>query len=190
MPVPFLELARQHEELATEIAATLAAVGRRGSYILGPEVSAFEAEWAGYCGVSGAVGVGNGTDALTLALLASGVIHPHQGDEVITTPLTPIHWWHTQRRCGSRIAYMTVTAPSIREPSRRQSPCTARHRSRSFVGAMAHEPSDIRGHHSFFSKMRHAHGATATGHRGNGGHGTTRRKLGQCWGFQFHPTKI
>jgi len=59
-----------------------------GVFILGREVEAFEEEWARYCGVRGAAGVNSGTDALTLALIASGSVRRGRRDEVITSPLT------------------------------------------------------------------------------------------------------
>ena len=59
-----------------------------GAYILGREVEAFEREWARFCGVSGCAGVGNGTDALALALVASEAVRPGRRDEVITAPLS------------------------------------------------------------------------------------------------------
>lgn len=59
-----------------------------GVFILGREVEAFEEEWAGFCGVHGAAGVNSGTDALTLALIASRAVNKHRGDEVITSPLS------------------------------------------------------------------------------------------------------
>src|ERR687895_1116717 len=60
-------------------------VARSGRYILGPEVSAFEREFAGYLGVRHCVGVANGTDALTIALRALGV---GPGDEVVMPSFT------------------------------------------------------------------------------------------------------
>jgi dTDP-4-amino-4,6-dideoxygalactose transaminase len=68
-----------------EIAARLSAVARSGRYILGPEVAAFEGELADYLGVAHAIGVGNGTDALAIALRALGV---QPGDEVIAPSFT------------------------------------------------------------------------------------------------------
>lgn len=59
-----------------------------GVFILGPEVEAFEEEWARFCGLRGAAGVNSGTDALTLALIASGAVRKERGDEVITSPLS------------------------------------------------------------------------------------------------------
>lgn len=56
-----------------------------GWYVLGNEVAAFEKQWAGACGVSHAVGVGNGMDAIEIALRAHDI---GPGDEVITTPMT------------------------------------------------------------------------------------------------------
>jgi dTDP-4-amino-4,6-dideoxygalactose transaminase len=67
---------------------TLAAVARvldSGSYILGPEVEAFERKWARLCGVAHAIGVGNGMDAIEIALRSLDI---GPGDEVVTTPTT------------------------------------------------------------------------------------------------------
>jgi len=68
--------------------AMLGAVRRvleSGWYVLGNEVVEFEKQWAATCGVSSAVGVGNGMDAIEIALRALGI---GPGDEVITTPMT------------------------------------------------------------------------------------------------------
>ena len=64
------EIRRQNHALAVEIQTAVARVLERGWYILGPEVEAFEREFADYCGVHLCVGVANGTDALELALRA------------------------------------------------------------------------------------------------------------------------
>ena len=89
MPIPFLDLTRQQREIEAELHAVFARVLRRGEFILGAEVAAFEAEWAHYCAAPAAAGVASGTDALALALVASGAVRRGAGDEVITTPLTP-----------------------------------------------------------------------------------------------------
>lgn len=88
MHIPFLNLTRQLQEIENEITEAITRTLRNGKYILGEEVSAFENEWARYCGVRGCVGVANGTDAISLALIASGAVEKNRGDEVITTPLT------------------------------------------------------------------------------------------------------
>lgn len=88
--IPFLDLRAAYLELKPEIDAAIARVLDSGWYILGPEVEAFEAEWAEYCGASHAVGVGNGLDALTLALRALEI---GPGDEVIVPSNTYIATW-------------------------------------------------------------------------------------------------
>lgn len=86
--IPFLDLKRQHDEISGELNASIKIVLDKGVFILGEEVSSFESEWAEYCGVSASAGVASGTDALSLALEASGAIVRGRGDEVITSPLT------------------------------------------------------------------------------------------------------
>ncbi len=86
MKIPFLDLTRHCGALNNEISEAFARVMKRGNFILGEEVESFESEWANYCEANGAVSVANGTDAITLAIKASGAIKP--GDEIITTPLS------------------------------------------------------------------------------------------------------
>src|SRR5215213_8080014 len=88
MPVSFLDLRRVHEEVGDEVRAAVGRVLEGGAYVLGPEVEAFEREWARFCGAAASAGVANGTDALALALVASGAVRPGRRDEVITAPLT------------------------------------------------------------------------------------------------------
>ena len=83
--VPFLDLSAQFKELEAEWLAAIRATGARGSFILGPNVTEFEKEFAAYVGVKHAIGVANGTDSLFLSLRALGI---GPGDEVITTPWT------------------------------------------------------------------------------------------------------
>ncbi|MGI8436169.1 MAG: DegT/DnrJ/EryC1/StrS family aminotransferase [Chthoniobacterales bacterium] len=70
-----------------QIDAAIARVLESGWYILGREVSSFESQWAAYLGADHSIGVGNGTDALELALRALGIGH---GDTVITTSNTAV----------------------------------------------------------------------------------------------------
>ena len=83
--IPLGDLQREYVELRSEIDAAVGRVLRRGWFILGEELQAFETAWAAYCGTTHAVGVGNGTDALHLALRAAGI---GPGDEVIVPALT------------------------------------------------------------------------------------------------------
>jgi dTDP-4-amino-4,6-dideoxygalactose transaminase len=86
--IPFHDLKRQNAEIEREIQACITSVLQKGNFILGEEVDQFENEWAEFCGVSAAAGVNNGTDALELALTASGAVRRGKQDEVITSPLT------------------------------------------------------------------------------------------------------
>jgi dTDP-4-amino-4,6-dideoxygalactose transaminase len=85
--VPFVDLRRHNLPIAAELRAAFDAVLQDGGFVLGEEVDAFEAEFADYCGVRHCVGVGSGTAALTLALLAAGV---QDGDDVIVPAHTYI----------------------------------------------------------------------------------------------------
>lgn len=77
----------QYEAHKTEIEDAVRRVLKSGRYILGEEVLAFEREFASYIGVRHAVGVGSGTEALHLALVACGI---SEGDEVITVAHTAV----------------------------------------------------------------------------------------------------
>jgi len=90
MNVPFLELRPAYLELKQEIDAAVARVLDSGWYILGPEVDAFEADWASFCEASFAIGLANGLDALILALRALDV---GPGHEVIVPSNTYIATW-------------------------------------------------------------------------------------------------
>lgn len=98
MTVPFLDLRAAYLELKPAIDAAVARVLDSGHYILGPEVEAFETEWATYCEARYAVGVANGLDALHLALRAMGV---GPGDEVIVPSNTYIATWLAVSQCGA-----------------------------------------------------------------------------------------
>jgi len=86
--IPFGDLSREYRELRDEIDATLRAVCERGWFVLGDKVQEFEQAFAAYLGPGlYAAGVGSGTEALHLALVAAGVSH---GDYVITAPNTAV----------------------------------------------------------------------------------------------------
>lgn len=84
MDIPFLNLQAINARHADELKAAAARVIDSGWYILGQELTAFEQEFARYCGVRHAIGVGNGLDALSLILRAYKELGAlHDGDEVI-----------------------------------------------------------------------------------------------------------
>jgi UDP-N-acetyl-3-dehydro-alpha-D-glucosamine 3-aminotranferase len=85
VPVPLFDTSTPLIPLREELQERVAAVIDDGRYILGPDVEAFEREFAEYLGVEHVVGVANGTDALTIALRAAGV---GPGDEVVVPSFT------------------------------------------------------------------------------------------------------
>jgi dTDP-4-amino-4,6-dideoxygalactose transaminase len=85
MTVPLFDTAAALRPLRAELRAAVERVLDSGRYILGPELSAFECEFAAYVGAQHAIGVANGTDAITIALRALGV---GPGDEVVVPAFT------------------------------------------------------------------------------------------------------
>ena len=83
--IPAMNVTRQYESIQEELDKAALEVLHGGQYILGKTVENFENSFASYCGVRFAVGVGNGSDALVMALKACGV---KLGDEVITTAMS------------------------------------------------------------------------------------------------------
>ncbi|GAC1329223.1 MAG: DegT/DnrJ/EryC1/StrS family aminotransferase [Candidatus Dormibacteria bacterium] len=96
--IPFLDLAAPHAELAGEMEAALLRVVRRGWYVLGDEVEAFEREFALSVGAAHCVGVASGLDALELALVATGV---GPRDEVLVPSNTYIATWLAVSNIGA-----------------------------------------------------------------------------------------
>jgi dTDP-4-amino-4,6-dideoxygalactose transaminase len=97
--VPFLDLGATYRELQGELDEAYRRVMESGWFILGAEVDAFEREFAGYVEATHAVGVGNGLDALTLALRALDI---GPGDEVIVPSNTYIATWLAVSAVGAR----------------------------------------------------------------------------------------
>ncbi len=83
--IPFVDLKAQNASIKAELNAAIQSVLDSCQFTLGPEVEAFEAEFAHYCHAGQAIAVNSGTSALHLALLAAGIA---PGDEVITVPFT------------------------------------------------------------------------------------------------------
>ena len=83
MQVPFLDLKAHHDPLKDEINAAMQEVIAVNAFAGGPFVEKFEKDFAAFCDCQHAIGVGNGTDALWIVMLALGI---GQGDEVITVP--------------------------------------------------------------------------------------------------------
>jgi dTDP-4-amino-4,6-dideoxygalactose transaminase len=101
------DLSRQHAPLRAALDAAIARVNDRGYYILGPEVEAFEREFAAYCGAASCVAVGNGTDALELALRALDV---GEADEVATVANAGGYATTAIRATGATPVYVDIDA--------------------------------------------------------------------------------
>ena len=105
MKVPFLNLKVGHAPLIDKFDRAIHEVIESSAFAGGPFVEKFEGEFAAYCGSEYAVGMGNGTDALWLALLALGI---GEGDEVITVPNTFFATVEAINYCKARPVFVDV----------------------------------------------------------------------------------
>jgi dTDP-4-amino-4,6-dideoxygalactose transaminase len=96
--IPLVDLGAQHVQVAAEVAAGWAEVLAGTAFVGGPQVAEFEAAYARYVGVAHCIGVGNGTDALELALRALGI---GAGDECVVPANTFIATAEAVARCGA-----------------------------------------------------------------------------------------
>ncbi len=99
LSIPLINPKASYLACKEEIDAAIARVMESGRYILGQEVSAFEQEFAAYIGVRFGIGVGSGTEALHVALLACGI---KSGDEIITVSHTAVATVAAIQLCGAR----------------------------------------------------------------------------------------
>src|SRR6266436_3406589 len=107
MKVPFLDLKSHHAPLLGEINAAIQEVIESGAFAGGPLVVGFETDFAAYCDCPHAIGVGSGTEALWLSLLACGI---GPGDEVITVPNTFMATAEAITYCGAKPVFVDVDA--------------------------------------------------------------------------------
>src|SRR5215216_4285049 len=84
-PIAFIDLAAQRRRLGSAIDDAVLKVVNHGGYIMGPEVKAFEADLAAFCGARHVVSCANGTDALAMVLMAKGV---KPGDAILCPSFT------------------------------------------------------------------------------------------------------
>jgi dTDP-4-amino-4,6-dideoxygalactose transaminase len=184
--IPLVDLQAAYRRLQPEIDAAVARVLAGGWYILGPEVTAFEEEFAAYLGAAHAVGVANGTDALMLALRACGV---GAGDEVITVSHTAVATVAAIELCGATPVLIDIDpATYTLDPAGLAAAITSR--TRAIVPVHLYgRPVDmdailavVRDHGLLvIEDCAQAHGATYGGRKV----GT----LGDAAAFSFYPTK-
>jgi len=185
--VPFLSLSPGVDR--ADDAAVRTAIDRvvaSGWYVLGPELEAFESEFASASGVRYAIGVGNGTDAIALILRALGI---GQGDEVVTTPLSAAYTALAVRMAGARPVFADIDPVRLTiDPARIESAIGPRTRAILPVHlygqpADMNRIADIAARHNvaIVEDCCQAHLATAAGRPA----GT----IGAAGAFSFYPTK-
>lgn len=126
MKVPFLNLQAEYAELVDEILPAFDRVCQQAAFVQGPEVEAFEREFADFCGAKHCVALSSGTAALHLGLLALGV---QPGDEVITTPNTFIATAEAITYCGARPVFADIDPSTANlDPDRIECAITSRTR--------------------------------------------------------------
>lgn len=105
MKVPFLDLHAHHEPIRPQLDEVISQVIESGAFAGGPFVDRFEEDFAAYCECRHAIGVGSGTEALWLSLLALGI---GAGDEVITVPNSFMATAEAITYCGARPVFVDV----------------------------------------------------------------------------------
>ncbi len=186
MNIPFFDLTKQYETIQAEIDAATARVLKGGWYILGPEVKAFEKEFADYLGVQHAIGVGSGTEAIHIALLALGV---GAGDEVITVPNTAVATVAAIELTGARAVLVDVRPDTmLMDVAQIERALTPRTKAiipvHLFGQSCDLDPilAIARAHNIFvLEDCAQAHGATYRGKRVG--------SIGDIAAFSFYPTK-
>src|SRR5881394_1887499 len=124
MHVPFLDLKGHHDAIRQELNQAIQEVIDASAFAGGPFVAKFEQEFAAYCGTKFAVGLGHGTEALWLALLALGV---GPGDEVLTVPSTFMATAEAITYCGAKPVFADIEPRTCTmDPSRLEAAITPR----------------------------------------------------------------
>ena len=185
--IPTENLTRQWAQIGPELMEAVARVLPKGKYTLGPELDAFEKEFATFCGADYGIGISNGTAALHLALRACGV---GEGDEVITVPNTFVATVFAISYTGATPVFVDVDPGTFNmDPTRVEAAITARTKAivpvhlYGQVGDMDAIVAIARKHSlRVIEDCAHTHGA-----RRHGQHAGTFGDVG-C--FSFYPTKV
>lgn len=184
--VPMVDLAAQYERIRPEVDAAIARVVASAQFIKGEDCNLLEKEFAAYCGVSHACGVGNGTDALTLALKAWGV---GPGDDVVTAAFTFIATGGSILLNGARPVFVDVEPETFTiDPARLEAAITPRTKVIVPVHLYGHPANmeavlDLGRRHGIpvLEDAAQAHGAELGGRRAG--------SLGHAACFSFYPGK-
>lgn len=190
MTIPFLELKSQFKKIEPELRAAVDDVLENGPYIFGPQVAAFEEEFAACIGAGHAIGVGSGTEAIDLALRAVGV---RPGDCVITAANTCVPTAAGICAAGAAPALVDIDpATCTMDPDKLEAAITSRTRAIVPVHMYGH-PCDmdpilkIAARHKIpvVEDCAHAHGAKYLHH----GEWVNCGTLGAAAAWSFYPTK-
>jgi dTDP-4-amino-4,6-dideoxygalactose transaminase len=184
--IPLLDLKAQHKAIGPEVEEAALGVLRSGRYVLGPEVAAFEEEFARFSAARHAIGVNTGTSALHLALLALGV---GPGDEVVTVAFTFVATAAAILYCGARPVLVDVAPDTLTmDPGLLERAITPR--TRAIVPVHLYgQPADmgpimvVAGRHGIpvVEDAAQAHGAEYQGRRAG--------SMGTLGCFSFYPGK-
>lgn len=184
--IPLVDLKAQYRSIGRELDEAIAGVVARADFIGGGDVKAFEQEFAAYCGAAACVGVGNGTDALYIAIRALGI---GRGDEVITVAHTFIATTEAITMAGAQAVFVDIDAGTmLLDPAKLEAAITPRTKAIIAVHLYG-QPCDMDAIMAIARKHKlavvedaaQAHGATWNGRRV----GT----LGDLACFSFYPGK-
>jgi len=182
--IPLVDLSIQTAAISDEVHAGFDRVLAAGSFILGPEVEKFEAEFATYCGVDYALGVGNGTDALELAFRAAGI---GAGDEIIMPTNTFVATAEAAVRAGADVVLVDCDEDFLIDPATLAAAITPR--TRAVVGV------HLYGQTAPMEKLREIVGSDilvvedAAQAQGASRFGVRAGALGDVAGTSFYPGK-
>lgn len=182
--VPLVDLSHQQQQINDAIREGFNRVIAESSFIMGPQVGEFEEAWAAYCRVKYAIGVGNGTDAIEMALRAVGV---GQGDEVIVPANTFVATAEAVLRAGGKLVLADCGEDFLITPDEVCARMTAR--TKAVIGVhlygQAAPMEDIRSvvppHVALVEDMAQAQGATRLGRKAG--------SLGDVAATSFYPGK-
>jgi dTDP-4-amino-4,6-dideoxygalactose transaminase len=183
---PFVDLSRQHDEIKDDLRAAFDRVLSSSAFTLGPEVEAFERDFAGYCATPDCVGVSSGTSALGIMLRAAGI---GPGDEVILPAHTFIASALGVVQAGATPVYADVEdGTGLLDPAAAEAAVSSRTAAilavhlYGQVCAMDRLAAVAERHGlALFEDAAQAHGATCSGRRAG--------SLGLGAAFSFYPSK-
>ena len=184
--VPALDLKAQYRAIRAEIEPVVLAVLESQYFILGPEVTAFEAEAAAYCRVAHAIGCGSGSDALLLPLIAWGI---GPGDEVVTSPYSFFATAGAIWRTGARPVFVDIDPRTYNlDPAQVEAALTPRTRAIIPVHLYG-QCTDMAPISALAAKHDLKILEDAAQAIGAGYHGTLAGTLGHAAAFSFYPSK-